>query len=153
MPLERIHEHWREDHFHNFLVESVGKPFVWGQWDCCLYAADAILSYTGIDIAADFRDRYTNGIGALRAIKEVTGGSTVADAAAYCASKHGLEEHKYPLMAKRGDLVVIQNGDNLIAGVIHLNGRDVISVSEDGPVRLPLADRNGKAHIVRSWSV
>jgi hypothetical protein len=153
MALSRLHEHWREEHFHTFLVESVGKPFEWGTQDCCLYAADAILAYTGVDIAEEFRNKYTTQIGALRTIVEITGGSTVANAAAYCAQKHGLEEHEYPLMAKRGDLVIIQNGDNLIAGVVHLNGRDVISVSEDGPVRLPLADRNGKAHIVRSWSV
>jgi uncharacterized protein DUF6950 len=83
----------------------------------------------------------------MKAIKTVTGGTTVADAAAYCANKYGLVEHQYPLMAKRGDLVVIENGTDLIAGVVHLSGRDVISVSETGLVRLPITS------IKRSWSV
>ena len=50
-------------------------------------------------------------------------------------------------MAKRGDLVVIQNGTTFIAGVVHLNGRHVVSMSEKGLVRLPITK------VVRSWGV
>ena len=128
-------------------------PFAWGSNDCALFAADAILANTGTDIADDFRGKYTTQLGALKTIREVTGGTTIADAAAYCANKHGLVEHTHPLMAKRGDLVVIDNGGTLIAAVIHLNGYHAVSVSETGLVRLPIADHNGKPNIVRAWSI
>jgi hypothetical protein len=147
------HDHWHTRAFDTFLRERAEMPFAWGSNDCALFAADAILANTGTDIAADFRGKYTTQLGALRTIQEVTGGTSVADAAAYCAVKHGLTEHIHPLMAQRGDLVVIDNGGNLIAGVIHLNGMHAISVSETGLVRLPIADLNGKPNIVRAWSI
>jgi hypothetical protein len=146
-------DHWHTRHFHQFLLESAGEPFVWGRNDCCLYAANAILAYTGVDVASEFRNLYKSEFGALRAIKEITGGSTVADAAAYCAQKHDLEEHQYPLMCKRGDLVVYNNKGTLIAGIIHLSGRHVVSISEDGPMTFPICDEQGNTNIVRSWSV
>src|SRR5690348_10475155 len=118
MPLKK-HEHWQTRHFHAFLMERCDQPFAWGTNDCALFAADAILANTGTDIAAEFRGLYTTERGAFEAIWKVTGGSTVADAAAYCASKHGLVEHEHPLMAKRGDLVVVENGGSFIAGVVH----------------------------------
>ncbi|WP_213805763.1 hypothetical protein [Granulicella sp. dw_53] len=147
------HPHWREKHFHAFLLERSDIPFAWGTNDCALFAADAIQACTGIDIAADFRGKYTTQLGALRTISKLTGGSSIVDAATYCAEKHNLTEHTHPLMAKRGDLVVIDNAGTLIAGVVHLNGREVISVSENGLVRLPIADLNGQPNVVRAWSI
>jgi hypothetical protein len=147
------HLHWRERHFHAFLLERATMPFAWGTNDCALFAADAILANTGVDIASDFRGKYTTQLGAFRTINKVTGGSTIIDAAAYCAEKHELMEHTHPLMAQRGDLVVIDNAGTLIAGVVHLNGRDVVSVAESGLVRLPIADLSGKPNVVRAWSI
>jgi hypothetical protein len=152
MPLKKL-EHWRTRAFDKFLRERAKMPFAWGTNDCALFAADAILANTGTDIADDFRGKYTTALGALRTIATVTTGTTVVDAAAYCAAKHNLTEHTHPLMAKRGDLVIVDNAGTLIAGVIHLNGRDVISVSESGLVRLPIADETGKPNLVRAWSI
>lgn len=56
-------------------------------------------------------------------------------------------------MAKRGDIVIIENNGNLIAAVVHLNGREAITVSESGLVRLPLSTPAGKSNIVRAWSL
>jgi hypothetical protein len=133
--------------FHVFLLERSTTPFAWGANDCALFSADAIQSFTGQDIADDFRGKYTTQIGAFKTVKSITGGSTVADAALYCATKHGLTEHTHSLMAKRGDLVLVDNGGELIAGVVHLNGYNVVSVNEKGIVRLPITA------IKRSWSV
>lgn len=142
-------EHWHTRSFNQFLTDSINVPFDWGTNDCCMFAANAILANTNIDIADDFRGKYTDEASAFALITTVTGvaSPTVADAAAHCATKHGLVEYEHPLMAKRGDLVVISNCGALIAGVVHLNGRDVISVSQTGAVRLPITN------IVRSWSV
>lgn len=146
MPLPRKQQ-WDTSHFNQFLIDHANKPFEWGNHDCALFAANAVEAITGVDIASEFRDKYTTQLGALRAISKITNGSTVVDAVAHCANKHGLVEHTYPLMAKRGDLVIIDNEGTLIAGVVHLNGRHVISVSETGLVRLPITN------IVRAWSL
>jgi hypothetical protein len=138
---------WDTQHFHQFLLDHADKPFAWGSHDCALFAASAVEAITGVDVADDFRGKYTTQLGALRTISKVTGGSTIVDAVIHCAAKHGLTEHAHPLMAKRGDLVIIDNAGTLIAGVVHLNGRHVVSVSETGLVRLPITN------IVRAWSL
>jgi len=86
----------------------------WGTNDCALFAANAILAITGTDIASDFRGKYSDEAGAFALIKSVTGGTTVADAAAWCAAKHGLVELAHPLQAQRGICWVVTNGRNLI---------------------------------------
>jgi hypothetical protein len=146
MPLKRT-PHWATREFHDYLLAAKDRPFEWGQHDCCLSAANAIQSFTGVDLASDFRGLYTDEASAFALINTVTGGTTVADAAAYCANKHGLVERPKPLFAQRGDLVVIANGDTLIAGVVHLSGRHVVSVNDGGMVRLPISK------VTRSWAV
>jgi hypothetical protein len=140
-------QNWDTKHFHDFLLERVSVPFQWQDNDCCTFVADAIKSFTDVDIAADFRGTYSDRIGAFKAIRTITGGTGVVDAAAYCAAKFELPELDYPLMAQRGDLVVVENGSELIAGIVHLNGRHVVVVSEAGLLRVSI--RN----IRRAWRV
>lgn len=140
-------EYWDTRSFHDFLAERAAMPFAWGTNDCALFAADGIQAITGVDIADDFRGKYSDEVGAWKTVRNLTGGSTVADAAAYCAVKHGLAELEHPLMAQRGDLVVFENEGGLIAGLVHLSGRHVVSVSEAGLVRFPVTA------IARAWHV
>ena len=146
MPLTRT-LHWATQELHAYLVAHNQDTFSWGTNDCCLFAANAIQAMTGVDIASDFRDKYTTELGAMKAIKDVSGGSSVEDAAVYCATKHGLVEWSAPLLAQRGDLVLVQDADRLIAGVVHLNGKHVISIGEQGLKRLPLTS------VTRAWKV
>ena len=141
-------DHWDTRAFDGFLRANKDKPFTWGVNDCCLFAANAILAITGTDIADDFRGKYSSEEMAFALITTVTGitNPTVADAAAHCAAKHGMPENTHPLMAKRGDLVTVTSGSSLICGVVHLNGIHVISITDKGLVRLPIAK------ITRSWS-
>jgi hypothetical protein len=82
----------------------------------------------------------------------VTGGITVADAIAYCATKHGIREwlkadgSPCPLMAKRGDLCAVNNDGTIIAGIVELSGRYVACLG-DGVIRLPLSA------IQRAWHI
>ena len=145
-------ENWDTRGFHEFLLARAKMPFAWGSNDCALFAADAVLAITGTDIAGDFRGKYTDEAGAFALIASVTGKGTdpaaaVGDAAAWCAEKAGLVELKQVLMAQRGDLVVIPDAGRLIAGVVHLSGRHVVSVGEAGLKRLPIMD------VVRAWRV
>jgi hypothetical protein len=50
-------------------------------------------------------------------------------------------------MARRGDLVVIENEGRQIAGIVHLDGRSVVTVGEQGLMRLPIRS------VSRSWAV
>lgn len=141
-------EFWLTDDLPRFLVQRRDVPFAWGENDCALFAADAIQVITGTDIAEDFRGKYSTEIGALRTAKKIAGGATVVAAAAYCAEKHGLVEHKYPLMAKRGDLVIVRNGDGgEIAGIVSLDGRHVLSPGDSGLALFSIVD------VTRAWSL
>jgi len=139
--------HWRTRDFHTFLASRLHAPYKWGENDCAMFAADGVLAQTGVDIASDFRGRYTTQAGAYRVIKSVCGGSSVADAAAYCAQKHDMTELVHPLMAQRGDLVIVENAGNLIAGLVHLNGRDVAAVGDAGLITIPITA------VKRAWRV
>jgi hypothetical protein len=147
MALKRL-KHWATRGYHNFLLERAHSPFVWGANDCSSFAADGVKAITGTDIADDFRGKYHDKESAFALIKSVTGGSTVADAAPYCAKKHGLEELPNPLFAQRGDLVVFvaPTGD-LVSGSIHLNGSQIVAMGEDGLWMFPITE------VKRAWHV
>lgn len=138
-------KHWATRAYHAFLLARAKAPFKWGANDCALFAADGILAITGVDIAADFRGKYSDEAGAFALIKQVCGGTTVADAAAYCAQKHRLREWAKPLFAQRGDLVVFEapTGD-MVAGLVHLSGC-IVAVGEQGLYRFPISK------VLRSW--
>ncbi|MGA2650427.1 MAG: hypothetical protein ABSF28_07880 [Terracidiphilus sp.] len=133
VPPKLVREiHWATRSLHLFLRANARTPFKWGTFDCALFAADGIKAMTGVDIAADFRGKYSTEEEAFALIKHITGGTTVEDAAAYCAAKHGLKEWKSPLFAQRGDLCVLEDSGRLITGLVHLNGRHIVAAGEAG---------------------
>jgi hypothetical protein len=144
-------QHWATRGYHNFLLDRADTKFAWGVHDCALFAADGIQAMTGVDIASDFRGKYSDEPSSIEAIKTVTGvdNPTIEDAAAYCANKHGMAERKYPLMAQRGDLVVVEDSGRLIAGLIHLSGRHIVAAGENGLKRILVTPTN----IKRAWKV
>jgi hypothetical protein len=151
MPLTRT-MYWARLELHDFLVANAKTPFVWGSNDCCMFPANAIQAFTGVDIASDFRGKYSDQPSAIAAIRSVTGGLAVSDAAAWCATKFGLVEYPLPLYAQRGDLVVMANplADGFgqdIAGIVHLNGSQLVTVGEGGLVVMPIRA------IKRAWKV
>jgi hypothetical protein len=142
------HEHTKA--LISFVKANADRPFKWGTWDCALFAANGIQAMTGIDIASDFRGKYKCRKSAMAAIKDITGvaNPTVADAAAYCATKHGLTELKHPLKAQRGDLVTVWDSGRLIAGLVNSNGRHVVAAGESGlNTRIPISN------VERAWRV
>ena len=87
-------------------------------------------------------------------IHQLTGGSTIEDAIAWCAAQHGLVEWATPagtptpLFAQRGDLVLLVHDDGRqSAGVMHLRGTHAATVSAAGAHLLSI--RNVK----RAWRV
>lgn len=148
MPLTRTRD-WAVVEYHDWLAAHLNDPFVWGENDCCLMAANAIASFTGSDLGAEFRGKYADRASAFDLIRRITGGNSVADAAAYCAAKYGLAEYERPRFAQRGDLVVANAASDdgtEISCVVHLNGH-IVSVGERGLIRLPISA------VKRAWKV
>jgi len=146
MALKRT-VHWATREYHHFLSTRRHRPFAWGSNDCALFCADGIHAMTGVDIAAAFRGKYSDEESAMTSIHEVAGGHTIADAAAWCAEQHGLAECVHPLMAQRGDLVIVYAAQGLLSGLVDLNGRHVLLPGQRGLVRLPIS------LVTRSWHV
>lgn len=46
--------------FGDFIRETSNDPFVWGQNDCAIWSANAVLVKTGVDPAAPFRGTYSS---------------------------------------------------------------------------------------------
>lgn len=54
------------------------KPFDWGDHDCALHGANAVLAMTGIDFAVGFRGKYRTAIGSVRALQRYGAGTLEA---------------------------------------------------------------------------
>jgi hypothetical protein len=96
-PVARLPD-WRP-RFSSYLIETAFKPFNWGEHDCALYPANGVMAMTGVDLAGEFRGRYSTEIGAVRALKKYGAG----DLASTLASK--LPEID-PADATLGDVVI-----------------------------------------------
>lgn len=108
--------------FAAFARERASMPFVWGENDCCLFAADAVLATTGSDFAASARGSYTDAREALRVMNDRGGLHAIASEA--------LGEPIPPLMATVGDVVLMMNeGRELLA---LCNGVTAIGPGPDG---------------------
>jgi hypothetical protein len=146
MTLTRKYQ-WDTALLHDFIIATANTTFTYGSHDCCLFVADAVLAMTDVDIADDFRGKYDSRIAAFKLIKSITGGISVTDALAYCAKKYSMTEYQYPLMASRGDMVIVDNAGDPSAGIIHLNGRTVLVASETGMKTVPITS------VQRAWKV
>lgn len=116
--------------WHNRLITVIRaaeeRPFLWGEHDCCLFAADCAQAMCGEDFAADWRGTYENETGAKKAILRA-GGSLEKVLSRY------LDEVPVKL-AQRGDIAVVENTGSRCAGVIY--GGAVWVPGESGLVSL-----------------
>ncbi|GAB3021767.1 DUF6950 family protein [Bowmanella dokdonensis] len=99
----------------NYLNECQAKPFEWGQHDCCLFAANAVLAFTGQDYAAAFRGRYSTELGAARALKRYGAGT--------------LKQTLLRVLGEPVPLLQVSRGDVLLVTV---DGRDSAAVFYQG---------------------
>lgn len=61
--------------FSNFVDEVRLRPFDWGEWDCCIWAADAVEVITGEDKLAIFRGTYNDELSAMKALRRIGEGT------------------------------------------------------------------------------
>lgn len=129
----------RKENWERHLIETIEaaqkRPFVFGESDCCLFAADVFEAMTGTDPASKWRGKYKSEKGAIRMLKRIGGGGFV-EAMEIIMLGLGLEEVK-PVFAQRGDVVLVMNGGRHILGVIDSRGL-ITAMSTDGVVQLPL---------------
>lgn len=96
-----------------FIADAQHRVFVWGAWDCCLMAANAIQEMTGTDPVPKYRGVYTTKRGALKLIVAHGGfESFMAEIAAEndCARIPALS-------AQRGDAVLLPLPDMPALGI------------------------------------
>ncbi len=109
--------------------KHLAEPFSWGQSDCLLAAADAVLAVTGFDPAEDIRGKYDTALGAIRLMKKRKSANVEE------VLMKLFPQIKKKLTAQRGDLVTINEGDQAVAGYITTQG--VFVRQENGNVFLP----------------
>ncbi len=102
------------------------RPFLWGEHDCCLFAADCAQAMCGEDFAAGLRGTYSTANGARRVL--LTNGGSLEKV----LLRH-LEEVPVK-MAQRGDIAVVVSGGRRCAGVVF--GGAVFVPGEGGLVRM-----------------
>lgn len=83
------------------------KDFVWGENDCCVFACNVVMALTGVDLAADLRDKYSSSLEAASQMLAYCGGGVEA-LADKVAAKLGIKEIP-ALMASRGDIVLVKS--------------------------------------------
>lgn len=136
MTVERRRD-WRA-RLDAYLDGLTGRTFCWGSIDCALFAADAVLAMTDMDLAADFRGKYSTAFGASRAIKKA-GFWFVSDVAAA-----RLPELPVALL-RLGDVAVVFEHDQPALALC--NGPTLLCMSPVGKVSL------SRARAVRGFGV
>jgi len=91
--------------------KHLALPGEWGTADCGLTVSDAVLAVIGNDFLGEFRGSYTTEIGAARIMRK-KGWETMEDVLA-------AHFDKMPrLLARRGNLVIVERAGALCAGYI-----------------------------------
>jgi hypothetical protein len=123
-----------------FIEARRATPFAWGQQDCCLFAADALLAMGTEDLAAPWRGTYRSARGAKRALQAAGGMEQLVSDALQ-------SQPRAALLAQRGDVVLMDMPAGPTLGVCL--GAHVAAPGADGLVFEPLAS----ARLRMCWSV
>lgn len=123
------------------ITSSVHRVFRYGAFDCCTFAADAILEMTGLDVMKKLRG-YKGAKAAAELLKRLGGMEKALEA---IATENRMEEVTV-LKAQRGDMVLIP-GKRPMVGILSLDGFWVVVPSIRGIFRVPLKQ------CARAWRV
>jgi hypothetical protein len=135
---------WQTE-LHSFLQSRRSAEFRYGSFDCCLFACDAILAMTHVDIAAPFRGQYGSRSEAYRAIEAYAGRASVEAVTERVISENGMPEVT-PLKARRGDLVLLRRPKDFSLAIVGLDGA-ILAAGARGFERVP------SCFAVRAWRV
>lgn len=117
---------------HESIKAAQGRPFSWGEFDCCLFAADCAVAVCGTDPAEQYRGKYKTEAGAKRLIKKNHGSLEAAWDACFARVP--------PAFVQRGDIALYQSPTGRAVAVFWAN--EYWSTTDDGVARVacePLA--------------
>lgn len=131
-----------------FTISRMRTPWAWGEHDCCIFAADAIKTVTGEDLAEDFRGQYGTETEAFRLLADLG----YADLGALVSSRLPeiiVDGQPAPQFAQRGDVVLIGREWNEHGEALAIcDGRSVV-----GP-RIPRGlEIIPMRYVARAWRV
>jgi hypothetical protein len=102
-------ENWQEL-LHAFMLDCDGMEFVRGKHDCIMFAANAVRSITGVDMAESIRGKYSTRQSAIRVLQSGLGFPTILEAVDHLCAAHGIGEVPM-LFAMPGDIVIGESRD------------------------------------------
>ena len=137
--------HWQSA-LSAYIVATAGAPFRYGDFDCGLFVAGALEAMTGVDVVPGIRGVYKNRTDAFAQVRSICGASTMEALARYLTARHGMPEVA-PLLAQRGDPVLLRAGRRSSLGLVAMHGTEILTPYRGGLLRLPLA------HATRAWHV
>ena len=134
----------RKDNWPELLAEFISnrmdKPFIWGENDCGLFACDAVLLMTGLDLAEKARGKYANSdaAAAITSKYDVIITSNLEEYAEAVAESYLLPSVPI-LMARRGDIALYLSILGPTLGIVAMNGKEVLIPGPEGLRGVPLA--------------
>ncbi|WJN52142.1 DUF6950 family protein [Pseudomonas asiatica] len=111
---------------------ALERPFSWGEFDCCLFAADCAVAVCGTDPAEAYRGTYKTEAGAKRALKKRHGSLEAAWDACFARVA--------PAFIQRGDIAMYEAPGGRSMAVYWAN--EFWAATDDGVARVvcdPLA--------------
>lgn len=95
------------------IESSIGKPFKWGDFDCCLFAAECYDAMYGTKLAERYRGHYDDALSALKYLRS-KGYYNLHDAA---VGETGGVDQKSEL-AQRGDIICLPMSERHMVGAL-----------------------------------
>ena len=139
--------------FHNwpalldaFIASRGEMAFLWGANDCCVFACDAVLAMTGVDLAEGFRNSYTTAREARAALREHFQTLSIGEMADAIAERYGLRSIPASFAA-RGDVVLLDRELGESLGIVSLDGTEIWAPGEERLAEVPF--REGR----RGWRI
>lgn len=126
------------------LLEAArARPFVWGEWDCCLAAAAAVEALTGVDPASAWRGRYTSEDAARALIANEADGS-LHRLVTLGLERAGIRFEAMPHahFAQRGDLALLRDGGLRALSIVGIDRLYAL-----GEVGFELRPRSAARHV------
>lgn len=131
-----------------FLKACQSDAFSWGTLDCCLFAADAVREMTGADPAAWFRGRYGDEAGAIKALRDFSGGG-VLEVMTQLSAEQAWPQIM-PVYLQRGDVALLPapEGFEAFGGALGICiGVQIAVMTQNGLAAVRLRDAIAGWHI------
>lgn len=139
---------------HNFLEARARAPFAWGSNDCALFAADAVHAFTGEDLGAAFRGKYSTQEEAAAVMQATCGSPDALALATHLCAQAGFAQRPHVNFAQRGDVIVLANPDGSHSlGIVSLNGLHALFVTDTPDGRGYYLRRMRVRACVAAWKV